>query len=155
MSPLTPTDLQRIFEKLDRNGDGLVSLEELKWLLDKIGHEFSPDELEGLVGKKNLDLNEFLFFWESISKQNNNRGDEEGEDGADVESDLAKAFRVFDLDGDGFITSPELECVLKRLHLWDCPSAKDCSAMICAYDTNSDGRLDFQEFKNMMLLTSS
>ncbi|XP_028781562.1 probable calcium-binding protein CML44 [Neltuma alba] len=152
MSPLTSSDLQRIFEKLDMNEDGLVSLEELKWLLDKIGYyEFSPDELESFVGKKNLDLNGFLFFWESISKQNDdNRGP-----GDDVESDLAEAFKVFDLDGDGFITSPELECVLKKLHLWDDHYGRDCSAMICAYDTNSDGRLDFQEFKNMMLLASS
>ncbi|KAK4273972.1 hypothetical protein QN277_017269 [Acacia crassicarpa] len=148
MSPLTASDLQRIFEKLDMNEDGLVSLEELKWLLDRIGYEFSPEELECFVGKQKLDLNEFLLFWESISEKNSNIGD-------DVEGDLAKAFEVFDLDGDGFITGPELECVLKRLRLWDEQNGRDCSAMICAFDSNSDGRLDFQEFKNMMLLTSS
>lgn len=154
MCPLTPNDLQRIFEKLDMNGDGFVSLEELNWLLEKIGFQFSPEELESLTGKQSLDLTEFLFFYETISKQNKKEregGEGEGEDEDD--DDLVKAFKVFDLDGDGFITSQELECVLKRLGLWD-PNS-DCRSMICVYDTNSDGRVDFEEFKHMMLLTSS
>ncbi|KAJ7965489.1 Calcium-binding protein [Quillaja saponaria] len=161
MCALNRTDLLRIFEKLDMNDDGLVSLDELNWLLEKIGFQFSHDELESLVGKESLDFNEFLFFYESISKQKNgeSNGGDKNDDGMEekdgVESDLAKAFRVFDLDGDGFITSQELECVLKRLGLWDEKNCKDCRSMIYAYDTNSDGQLDFEEFKNMMLLTTS
>jgi calcium-binding protein CML len=161
MSLLSSTDLHRIFEKLDTNCDGFVSLEELNWVLQRIGNnnnsQFSLDELESLVEKKNLDFNEFLFFYNSISKQNN--GENKGGDGIDdddeeLERDLLKTFKVFDLDGDGFITSQELECVLKRLGFLDERSGKDCRSMIRFYDTNLDGRLDFQEFKNMMLLTT-
>lgn len=157
MSVLSSSDLQRIFEKLDKNSDGFVSLEELNWLLQRIGNsQYSLDELESLVGKKSLDLNEFLFFYNSISKQNMN-GDHDHDDiltepEDELEMDLVKTFNVFDLDGDGFITSQELECVLKRLGLWD---GKDCRTMIRFYDTNLDDRLDFNEFKNMMLLTTA
>lgn len=146
------------------NGDGLLSLEELKMLLEKTGFSYSIEELESLVGKKSLDFSEFLFFYESMLKQNNN-GEEElgasnyGDDSDEVEEverDLVKAFKVFDLDGDGFITSQELEFVLKRLGMWDDERCgKDCKSMICSYDTNFDGKLDFQEFKDMMLLTTS
>ncbi|KAG4969454.1 hypothetical protein JHK85_035875 [Glycine max] len=127
MCPLTPSDLKRIFNKVDMNGDGLLSLEELKMLLEKTGFSYSIEELESLVGKKSLDFSEFLFFYESMLKQNNN-GEEElgasnyGDDSDEVEEverDLVKAFKVFDLDGDGFITSQELEFVLKRLGMWD------------------------------------
>ncbi|OIV96770.1 hypothetical protein TanjilG_19929 [Lupinus angustifolius] len=146
---------------MDINGDGFVSLEELNYLLQKIGFKFSLDELESLMEKKSLEFNEFLFFYNSISKQNNGKirsdddeNNHDDDDGIDIieelESDLVETFKVFDLDGDGFITSQELECVLKRLGLWD---GKDCRSMICFYDTNLDGQLDFQEFKNMMLLT--
>ncbi|CAL0319439.1 unnamed protein product [Lupinus luteus] len=154
MSLLSPTELQRIFEKMDMNGDGFVSLEELNYLLQKIGFSFSLYELESLVEKKSFDFNEFLFFYNSISKKNNGKIRSDDDNGVDIieelESDLVETFKVFDLDGDGFITSQELECVLKRLGLWD---GKDCRSMICFYDTNLDGQLDFQEFKNMMLLT--
>lgn len=113
------------------------------------------------MGKSSLDLGEFLFFWKSISKENgSNVGDVVGGGGGDgenggkeeEESDLIEAFNVFDLNGDGVITWEELQSVLSRLGLWDEKSGKDCKRMICMYDTNLDGVLDFQEFKNMMLL---
>lgn len=157
-SPLNSSDLRRIFAELDKNGDGQVSLEELNWLLEKIGVQFSLQELESLVGKPGLDLNEFLFFYKSISVPQSNdvedgsgtNIDEEAVDHED-DSDLVKAFNVFDINGDGFISSEELESVLRRLGAMEENSKRDCRSMIHVYDTNLDGMLDFQEFKHMML----
>ncbi|KAM5564379.1 putative calcium-binding protein CML44 [Rosa sericea] len=155
MSPLSSNDLERIFEKLDKNGDGQVSLEELNWLLERIGVEFSLQELESLVGKPSLDLNEFLFFYKSISMPDSNDGNDGHGDGStndhDDESDLVKAFNVFDINRDGFISCEELESVLRRLGVMEENSSRDCRTMIHVYDTNLDGLLDFQEFKHMML----
>ncbi|XP_054793230.1 probable calcium-binding protein CML44 [Prosopis cineraria] len=148
MCSLTRNDLRRIFEKLDENSDGHVSLENINRLLENTGFHFVAEEVESLVGKKKLDLDEFLKFYESMSSSGNSRGGDEEE-----EEELVKAFEVFDMDGDGFISGQEVECVLKRLGLWDPRSCKDCASMICLYDTNLDGVLDFHEFKNMMLLT--
>ncbi|KAK8549049.1 hypothetical protein V6N13_054192 [Hibiscus sabdariffa] len=166
MSPLSKNDLHRIFQKLDQNGDGFVSLDDLNCLLQRIGPvPFSLEELEPLVGKPCLSFDEFLFFYDSISndpppapsdeeeeeEEEEERVTGDGGGGGEEESDLAKAFKVFDLNGDGFISSEELENVLGRLGLWDESSGKDCGAMICFYDTNMDGLLDFHEFKHMML----
>lgn len=150
---LSSNDLQRIFEALDRNGDGRVSLGELNWLLERVGVQYSLDELESLVGNTTLDFNEFLVFNESISGQK--KGEEQEEEEEEEDDDLAKAFRVFDLNGDGFITSEELQSVLSRLGMWEENGGGDCRRMIKVYDTNSDGVLDFEEFKNMMLLTTT
>ncbi|KAK8609099.1 hypothetical protein V6N13_025406 [Hibiscus sabdariffa] len=158
MSPLTKNDLRRIFEKLDKNGDGLVSLDELNCLMERIGVQFSLEELESLVGMPCMGFDEFIFFYDSISNQTGGGDDEDkgiidGDDGD--QSDIAKAFKVFDLNGDGFISSEELESVLVRLGLWDERNGKDCRSMICYYDTNLDGMIDFEEFKNMMFHTIS
>ncbi|PON91574.1 Parvalbumin [Trema orientale] len=166
MSPLTTKDLKRIFEKLDKNGDGHVSLDELSWLLERIGVQFSLTELESLVGKPSLNFDEFLFFYESISSpgHSNNNGDDQEDGINDTEevdgdedelSDLVKAFKVFDQNDDGFISCEELQSVLIRLGLMEENSGKDCKTMINAFDSNLDGQLDFEEFKNMMLLTRS
>ncbi|KAH7567953.1 hypothetical protein ACOSP7_009754 [Xanthoceras sorbifolium] len=144
MCPLKTGDLQRIFIELDKNGDGFVSLEELNWLLERIRVQQSLNDLESLVGKRSLDFTEFLLFWDSISKPEYDM----------EEADLANAFNVFDLNGDGFISSEELQYVLSRLGLWNENTGKDCKSMICMYDTNFDGLLDFQEFKYMMSHTT-
>ncbi|KAK4774442.1 hypothetical protein SAY86_009377 [Trapa natans] len=150
MSPLSVKDLRRVFDNLDKNGDGLLSLEELNGLLGMIGHTQSHEELEASVGKSSLDFDEFLLFYSSIS------GGGCGSEASSVEDvHLHEAFKVFDLNGDGYITSDELQSVLSRLGMWEDSSCSDCVRMIRAYDTNMDGHLDFEEFKNMMMLTIS
>ncbi|PIN16479.1 Calmodulin and related proteins (EF-Hand superfamily) [Handroanthus impetiginosus] len=150
MSPLNTIDLYQIFKNLDKNGDGLVSIDELMWLLERIGIQCKRDELELLVGNKALDAVDFLFFYETLVIKGNNFYQEkckvEGEDEI-LENDLRKAFRVFDMNDDGFISSEELQTALSRLGLWD---EQDCKHMIVVYDTNKDGLLDFEEFKDMM-----
>ncbi|KAF2291318.1 hypothetical protein GH714_022838 [Hevea brasiliensis] len=140
MCPLKAKDLHRIFQKLDKNGDGLLSLDELNWLLERIGVNFSLEELESSVGKSSLNFDEFLLFYDSITKQNDDKNEivEEKE-----EQDLAKAFNVFDLNGDGFISCEELQSVLARLGLWDETSGKDCRIAIIDIQLNLSALAEF------------
>jgi len=58
--------------------------------------------------------------------------------------ELLGAFKKFDTDGNGFITSRELHEILSRMgrHL----SRSEVEAMIKALDTSGDGKLSFDEF---------
>jgi calcium-binding protein CML len=159
MCPLKTNDLHRIFHELDKNGDGLLSTVELNWLLESIGVHFSLEELESSVGKSCLSFDEFSLFYDSITKQSDDPSnkavladDEEGRN--KEECDLFEAFKVFDSNGDGFISCEELQSLLSKLGLWDEKTGKDCRSMLCRYDTNLDGVVDFEEFKKMMLRTS-
>lgn len=153
MSPISSDDLHRIFKNLDKSNEGLVSVDDLHRLLDKIGARTTSDELQKLVGKTSLNYIDFFFFYDAMVKARLAE-QEEGDDTSDhAENDLLKAFEVFDLDGDGYITCEELQTVLSRLGLLD--KRKDCKDMIRVFDDNSDGVLDFQEFKNMMSVPST
>ncbi|KAG5612035.1 hypothetical protein H5410_023316 [Solanum commersonii] len=127
MSPINSINLSRIFSKLDNNGDGLVCLDELKGFLDTIGIIASQEELELLLGKTSLDSIDFFFFYDAITKQI-----------------LIKVAII------RFICCEELQRTLSRLGLWDEQCGKDCKSMINVYDKNLDGKLDYEEFKDMM-----
>lgn len=135
MSPISRDDLHRIFKNLDKNNNGRISIHELQNLLHRIGIQTTLEELEKIVGRNNLDLIEFLFFYEAMI-EGRNFAEADGGD----EEDLWKAF---DVNGDGLISCEELQMVLTKMGLWEKKSGKDCSDMIDVYDKNSDGVLDF------------
>ncbi|XP_058184443.1 probable calcium-binding protein CML44 [Rhododendron vialii] len=156
MSPLNTDDLHRIFKNLDQNGDGFLSLTELESLLERIGMQSTQDELESVVGKTNLDLLDFVSLYDAIVKQKIGGESQDGEDDdEELENDLVEAFKVYDKDGDGFISREELERVLTQLGFLNENASQNCETMIDTYDMNSDGVLDFEEFKKMMLVIES
>ncbi|PON47744.1 Parvalbumin [Parasponia andersonii] len=66
------------------------------------------------------------------------------------ESDLSEAFKVFDEDGDGYISARELQVVLGKLGFDEGNEIGRVEKMITSVDRNQDGRVDFFEFKDMM-----
>lgn len=155
MSPLNTDDLHRIFKNLDQNGDGFVSLAELELLLERIGMQSTQGDLESVVGKTNLDLLGFESLYDTIVKRKIGGESQDGPDEEERENDLVEAFKVYDQDGDGFISCEELERVLTQLGFPNENASQDCKTMIDTYDMNSDGVLDFEEFKKMMLVIES
>ena len=68
----------------------------------------------------------------------------------DAEEDLYEAFRVFDRDGTGFISTAELEHVMSNLG--EGLEANEISDMMAEADVDKDGgRLNYTNFVQMML----
>ena len=66
----------------------------------------------------------------------------------DPEEELLDSFKVFDKNGDGFITEKELRDTLKTLHEEMDPET--LNNMIKEADKNGDGRVDYAEFVKIM-----
>ena len=66
-----------------------------------------------------------------------------------TEINLKCAFDLFDLDQNGEITPRELRHVLanKNQDIVD----QEWEELICEFDENNDGQINFSEFKKMML----
>ncbi|CAN1130421.1 Probable calcium-binding protein CML44 [Linum perenne] len=157
MAPSSSSKLQEMFHEMDEDTDGVVSLECLqRQLLKTTGVSITKDELVSLIGKSSLNVEEFTLLYNSIEIQNDIVFKGQDDDKEEEEDCVKKAFMVFDVNGDGFICGEELEIVLKRLGIWgdDDKSGgknKNPAAMICKFDKNSDGLLDFEEFKTMVM----
>lgn len=161
---LNAVRLRRVFDLFDRNGDGEITVDELAQALDALGLDadraglsatvgaYVPDGAAGLRFEDFDRLHRALgdAFFGALAGQDDAAADGGGAGEDDDEQEMREAFRVFDVDGDGFISAAELQEVLKKLGLPEASSMANVREMICNVDRDSDGRVDFNEFKCMM-----
>jgi len=133
--------LSNTFRALDKDGDGSLSPDEVREGLARWGMSI-PAGLEEIFktidsdrsGK--IDYSEFLAATldKAVLMQNDK---------------CWEAFRVFDRDGDGKLTTEELRALLKDNSNTSPEDAK-LEAMIAEVDTSGDGCIDFEEFCAML-----
>ncbi|EYU46104.1 hypothetical protein ABFS82_04G073100 [Erythranthe guttata] len=144
---MDPAELRRVFGMFDRNGDGKISRRELSESLEKLGIHIPEKELKQMIEKIDangdgfVDVDEFGELYAAIM---------EDEGRADEDEDMREAFNVFDQNGDGFITVEELRAVLSSLGLKQGRTIEDCKRMIKKVDFDGDGRVNYDEFRQMM-----
>lgn len=149
-NPSESARLRRIYDAVDENGDEKLTIQEISGFLKKLGMQMSDEDVESMVRPLSSSDDGSLKFEQFISLHESLWGniglsaeDEEG-------GDLMEAFRVFDKNRDGYISSEELQQILQSLGLGEGRDLGNCEKMICKFDLESNGLLDFYEFKNMM-----
>lgn len=97
------------FDLFDKDGSGSISASELKSVMISLGLSPTDEEVDDLVNEIDIDGNntiEFNEFLTLMSKQLTSN---------DAEQELIEAFKVFDSNGDGFISVSELKSVLTSI----------------------------------------
>ncbi|KAF7144364.1 hypothetical protein RHSIM_Rhsim05G0234300 [Rhododendron simsii] len=163
---LNSVRLRRIFDLFDKNNDEIITVDELSQALQLLGLDADMSELDSMVkshikpGSIGLQFEDFESLHRSlndaffgIDEDMGGGGDKEEKACQQAESDLSEAFKVFDEDGDGYISARELQAVLGKLGLPEGREMDRVERMILSVDRNHDGRVDFFEFKDMMLRT--
>ncbi|KAG6492082.1 calmodulin-like protein 3 [Zingiber officinale] len=139
-----PSELTRVFEMFDRDGDGRISKQELCDSLENLGIYIADAELAAVIervdadGNGCVDAEEFAALYQTVME------------GEAEEAEMREAFEVFDQDGDGFIAVEELRDVLGSLGVAQGRTEEACRRMIGKVDVDGDGRVSFVEFKQMM-----
>ncbi|XP_010520850.1 PREDICTED: calmodulin-like protein 2 [Tarenaya hassleriana] len=141
---MDPSELSRVFQMFDKNGDGKITKKELDVFFKNMGVYIPENEIRQMIDKMDvngdgyMDVNEFGALYQAIMEEN------------DEEDDVREAFKVFDQNGDGFITGEELRSVLASLGLKQGRTLEDCKKMINKVDADGDGMVNYKEFKQMM-----
>ncbi|KAH8893889.1 EF-hand [Thozetella sp. PMI_491] len=133
---------KEVFDIFDKDGTGDITADELGEVMKSLGLNPSEAELQDLVSEADLNKDGVINFHEFLTLMSQNVKE------TDTEQELMNAFKVFDKDGSGTISSDELRNVLKSLgeNLTDA----ELDEMIKLADKNGDGDIDYQEFAQIM-----
>ncbi|MFS7901590.1 putative EF-hand domain pair protein CML [Helianthus anomalus] len=148
--------LRRVFDLFDTNHDCLISLDEITRALTLLGLDANSPDLNTIIsshirpGNTGLTYEDFVSLHRSINDLFFSVEEEAGCKEEQDEADLKEAFKVFDENGDGFISATELQKVLGKLGFTEANEMGRVKLMISSVDLNHDGRVDFSEFKDMM-----
>jgi len=129
--------LKETFQKIDVNGDGMLTLEELKKAVAQNPevHVMNIEQIFKTIDTDNSGvINYTEFLAASIDKKIYLQEDK-----------LRDAFKLFDEDKSGKISKSEISKVLKFKK-----SGAEMTKLFEKYDLNGDGEIDFDEFLNMM-----
>ena len=139
-SRLTDDEVKKLkdaFQKIDVNGDGMLTLDELKNAINQNPevHVMNIEQIFKTIDTDNSGvINYTEFLAASIDKRIYLQEDK-----------LRDAFKLFDEDKSGKISKSEISKVLKFKK-----SGAEMTKLFEKYDLNGDGEIDFDEFLNMM-----
>lgn len=130
--------MRKAFQMFDTQKSGFIETLRLKTILNSMGQMFEESELQDLIdendpedtGKVNFDgfCNIAAHFLEE-------------EDAEAIQKELKEAFRLYDREGNGYITTSTLKEILAALD--DKLSSGDLDGIIAEIDTDGSGTVDF------------
>ena len=132
-----------LFDLFDKDSSGTITTKELGTVMRNLGQNPSEEELKQLIrevdlnGDGTIDFKEFLCLM--VKKM----------DDSDIDQELQDAFKFFDGDKDGYITSLELRNAMNNVG--DEYTPEEAEEMIKEGDLDNDGKISFDEFMKIVL----
>ena len=136
-------EFKTAFALFDKDGNGTISTKELGCIKRAYGHDHTEAELEDMIaefdtgGDGTIDFEEFLIMMERKMAE------------TESEQDIGETFKVFDKDGNGFISADELRHVINNLgeKLTD----DEVEKLIREADIDDDGQINYEEFVTLLM----
>ncbi|XP_039268176.2 uncharacterized protein LOC120343126 [Styela clava] len=138
-------EYRRTFNKYDPDNTGIISLNDMIDILQKLGRKINSSELKELLTQigdadlenNNINFDSFVPFMELTTQSN-----------SIYEDEMYLVFQHFDKDGDGYICPEELRDLFSSFG--DEITEKDLTDMITEADHDGDGKVSFSDFVKVM-----
>ena len=136
-------EFKEAFALFDKDGDGTITLPELRTVFSSLGQNPTDQELQDLINEVDDDGNGEIEFEEFLVLMANNMKD------IDEEMEIQNGFKVFDVDGDNAITFTDLEQVMESLG--EKLTTEQLQDIMNEIDPNNDGlAVNFEEFTKLV-----
>ncbi|KAK8761915.1 uncharacterized protein LOC144123396 [Amblyomma americanum] len=141
--PLTEeqiSEFREAFTLYDKEGSGSIRASDLGTVMRSLGYNPTEAQVAEIVGsesRENIDFPEFLTIMakEEVRLE-------------DVDEEIREAFKVFDRNGDGYVSVAELRHVMTTMG--EKLSHEEVEEMIREADQDGDGRINYDEFVTMV-----
>jgi len=136
-------ELKEAFSIFDKNGDGGISIGELRIFLETLGQKPTDREVAALMkevdsnGNGEIDFDEFLQMMVRLLKPE------------DKEEEVSKIFSVFDPKGRGYIKEDDLVAAFTTLGD-DAMPFKDVREIIKATEKTPEGHIDYKSLIKLL-----
>ncbi|KAJ0015355.1 hypothetical protein NQD34_008975 [Periophthalmus magnuspinnatus] len=147
LRPEEMDELREAFREFDKDKDGFIGCKDLGNCMRTMGYMPTEMELIELSQQINMNLGGHVDFEDFVELM----GPKLLAETADMigVKELRDAFKEFDTNGDGMISTAELREAMKKL-LGQQVGHRDLEDILRDIDLNGDGHVDFEEFVRMM-----
>eukprot|EP00606_Chrysophyceae_sp_TOSAG23-5_P000755 GSChrysophyteH2.ASY1.ANO1.454.1 assembled CDS len=158
-------DVNAIFAKMDRNGDGELDIDEIEEALDKVGIPLTREESKRIVQKFSIRGNTIKYkaFILALNPESIGAGDvvtllldrvkrkveERAGSAANAMREIKETFADIDVDNSGTISEAELRNAMRKLRVE--MDRDDISVIFKRYaSTHGRGEMDYDDFLRML-----
>lgn len=141
-------DIHQVFKELDADGNGVLSVDEVRAGIRKIGGDSADVEcVEQMFKKMDMDGSKSIDYTEFCAAAM-------GEKAVSQDEMLWAAFKTFDVDNTGTISVDNLKTLLDNADVQNEWSPEVCREVgqdiVTKYDSDGDGNISFADFQKMM-----
>jgi len=136
-------EFKEAFSLFDKDGDGTITTKELGTVMRSLGQNPTEVELADMINEVDADGNETIDFPEFLTMMARKMKD------TNSEEEILEALKVFDKDGNGFISAAELKHIMTNLG--EKLSYEEVDEIIREADIDGNGQINYEEFVKMMM----
>ncbi|XP_056638633.1 troponin C, isoallergen Bla g 6.0201-like [Diorhabda sublineata] len=140
--------LKSTFDAFDVDRKGYIEADMIGTIIEMLGTGVGTEDIDKIIEEIDEDGNGEVSF-EEFAKLAARFLVEEDEDTEAIQLELKGAFRLYDRDGNGFITIEVLREILRELD--EKLTEDDLDNMIDEIDADGSGTVDWEEFKAVMI----
>ncbi|KAI3378374.1 hypothetical protein SNEBB_000138 [Seison nebaliae] len=136
-------EFREAFRLFDKDGDGTITIKELGVVMRSLGQNPTEKELQVMIaqvdadGNGSIDFTEFLMMIASKINQ------------ADYEEEMTEAFRVFDNDDNGTVSTNEFRNYL--MELGEKMADSEINQLIGSADPHNEGLIRYKDFIDLLI----